>query len=55
LGSRVTFEASGGLRLGDATLVAGTGVDYVAVGAITHSTQILDIALDLTTQFGETV
>jgi nicotinate-nucleotide pyrophosphorylase (carboxylating) len=50
LGSdQVTFEASGGLRLSDATLVADTGVDYVAVGAITHSTQILDIALDLTT------
>ena len=45
----VAFEASGGLRLTDATLVARTGVDYVAVGAITHSAQILDIALDLTT------
>jgi nicotinate-nucleotide pyrophosphorylase (carboxylating) len=45
----VAFEASGGLRLSDATLVAQTGVDYVAVGAITHSAQILDIALDLTT------
>jgi nicotinate-nucleotide pyrophosphorylase (carboxylating) len=49
LGSRVTFEASGGLRLTDATLVARTGVDYVAVGAITHSAKILDIALDLMT------
>jgi nicotinate-nucleotide pyrophosphorylase (carboxylating) len=47
--SGVAFEASGGLRLSDATLVAGTGVDYVAVGAITHSTQTLDIALDLST------
>jgi nicotinate-nucleotide pyrophosphorylase (carboxylating) len=55
LGSRVVFEASGGLRLSDATLVARTGVDYVAVGAITHSAQILDIALDLTTQFDKTV
>ena len=52
---RVAFEASGGLRLSDATLVARTGVDYVAVGAITHSAQILDIALDLTTQFANTV
>ena len=51
LGGRATFEASGGLRLSDATSVAQTGVDYVAVGAITHSAQILDIALDLTTQF----
>ena len=48
-GAAVAFEASGGLRLSDATLVAQTGVDYVAVGAITHSAQILDIALDLTT------
>jgi nicotinate-nucleotide pyrophosphorylase (carboxylating) len=55
LGSRVTFEASGGLRLTDATLVARTGVDYVAVGAITHSAKILDIALDLMTEFGNTV
>ena len=49
LGSRVAFEASGGLRLTNATLVASTGVDYVAVGAITHSATILDIALDLMT------
>lgn len=40
------FEASGGLTLEDAVAVAGTGVDFVAVGAITHSAPILDIALD---------
>jgi nicotinate-nucleotide pyrophosphorylase (carboxylating) len=55
LGPRAAFEASGGLRLRDATLVAQTGVDYVAVGAITHSAQNLDIALDLTPQFANTV
>lgn len=55
LGSRVTFEASGGLRLAGATLVARTGVDYLAVGALTHSAEILDIALDLTTQFDKPV
>jgi nicotinate-nucleotide pyrophosphorylase (carboxylating) len=54
-GGEVAFEASGGLRLSDAPLVARTGVDYLAVGAITHSAQILDIALDLTTQFANTV
>ncbi len=48
-GSTVAFEASGGLRLTDATLVARTGVDYVSIGAITHSAKNLDIALDLTT------
>lgn len=45
----VVFEASGGLTLADAAVVAATGVDYVAVGAITHSAPILDIALDLVT------
>ena len=48
LGDQATFEASGGLTLADAAEVAGTGVDFVAVGAITHSVKILDIALDLT-------
>ena len=48
LGDRATFEASGGLTLADAAEVARTGVDFVAVGAITHSAKILDIALDLT-------
>jgi nicotinate-nucleotide pyrophosphorylase (carboxylating) len=47
--AQATFEASGGLRLHNATSVAATEVDYVAVGEITHSAPILDIALDLTT------
>lgn len=46
-GRRVEFEASGGLRLGEASAVAATGVDYLAVGALTHSAPALDIALDL--------
>jgi len=41
-----TFEASGGLTLLAATEVARTGVNFVAVGAITHSAPALDIALD---------
>ena len=45
LGDRATFEASGGLTFADAAAVAATGVDFVAVGAITHSAPILDIAL----------
>lgn len=47
LGGRAQFEASGGLTLASAASVAATGVDFVAVGAITHSAPILDIALDL--------
>ena len=44
---RTRLEASGGLRLETARLVAGTGVDFVAVGALTHSSPALDIGLDL--------
>jgi nicotinate-nucleotide pyrophosphorylase (carboxylating) len=40
-------EASGGLRLENAREVALTGVDYLAVGGLTHSAPALDIALDL--------
>jgi nicotinate-nucleotide pyrophosphorylase (carboxylating) len=41
------LEASGGLRLETAGAVAGTGVDFVAVGALTHSSPALDLGLDL--------
>lgn len=47
VGGRVLLEASGGLRLEMAADVAATGVDYLAVGALTHSAQALDIGLDL--------
>jgi nicotinate-nucleotide pyrophosphorylase (carboxylating) len=43
----VRLEASGGLTLDDARAVAATGVDYIAVGELTHSAPILDIGLDL--------
>jgi nicotinate-nucleotide pyrophosphorylase (carboxylating) len=43
----VRTEASGGLTLDRAAAVAATGVDYISVGALTHSAPILDIALDL--------
>jgi nicotinate-nucleotide pyrophosphorylase (carboxylating) len=42
----VLLEASGGLTLATAAAVAATGVDFIAVGALTHSAPILDIALD---------
>ncbi|MGD9621272.1 MAG: carboxylating nicotinate-nucleotide diphosphorylase [Mycolicibacterium sp.] len=41
------LESSGGLSLGTAAEYAGTGVDYLAVGALTHSVQALDLGLDL--------
>ena len=44
---RVILEASGGLTLPDAEAVGATGVDYIAVGALTHSARVLDIGADL--------
>lgn len=44
---RARLEASGGLSLAVAAEVAGTGVDYLAVGALTHSAPVLDIGADL--------
>ena len=44
---RALLEASGGLTLAGARAVAETGVDYLAVGALTHSAPALDIGLDI--------
>lgn len=49
VGGRVRLEASGGLTLDVAADVAATGVDYLAVGALTHSAPVLDIGADLET------
>jgi nicotinate-nucleotide pyrophosphorylase (carboxylating) len=43
----VRLEASGGLDLARAAEVASTGVDYLAVGALTHSAPVLDLGFDL--------
>jgi nicotinate-nucleotide pyrophosphorylase (carboxylating) len=42
----VRLEASGGLRLENAREVALTGVDYLSVGGLTHSSRALDLGLD---------
>jgi nicotinate-nucleotide pyrophosphorylase (carboxylating) len=47
LRGRVLLEASGGVRLDDVLRVAQTGVERIAVGAITHSAEAMDIALDI--------
>lgn len=44
---RCRLEASGGLSLAGARQVAETGVDYLSVGALTHSAPVLDIGLDI--------
>ena len=46
-GERVQLEASGGLSLETARAVAATGVDFLAVGALTHSAPVLDLGLDV--------
>ncbi|WP_419705294.1 carboxylating nicotinate-nucleotide diphosphorylase [Promicromonospora sp. NFX87] len=45
--AHVELEATGNLTLEKAQKVAATGVDFLSVGALTHSAPILDLALDL--------
>jgi len=47
LGAQVVLEASGGLTLEVARTVGESGVDFVAVGELTHSARDLDLGLDL--------
>lgn len=49
VGGRAELEATGGLTLATAAEYAATGVDYLSVGGLTHSSPILDIAMDLRT------
>ncbi len=44
---RASLEASGGLTLERARVVAETGVDFISVGALTHSVRVFDLGLDL--------
>jgi nicotinate-nucleotide pyrophosphorylase (carboxylating) len=44
---RARLEASGRITLASARAIAETGVDYLAIGALTHSAPVLDIGLDL--------
>lgn len=46
-GGRVLLEASGGVTLKTIRAIAETGVDYISVGALTHSAPALDFSLDL--------
>ncbi len=46
-GAACSLEASGGLTLERAAAVAATGVDYISVGALTHSVKVFDLGMDL--------
>ena len=45
---KVKFEASGGVTLKKVRQIAATGVDYISVGALTHSARAMDMSLELT-------
>ncbi|NOK63142.1 MAG: carboxylating nicotinate-nucleotide diphosphorylase [Chloroflexi bacterium AL-W] len=47
IGGRAAIEASGGITLETLRSVAETGVDYISVGALTHSARAVDISLDM--------
>jgi nicotinate-nucleotide pyrophosphorylase (carboxylating) len=47
VGGRAKTEASGGVRLDTITAIASTGVDYISVGALTHSARAVDFSLEL--------
>jgi nicotinate-nucleotide pyrophosphorylase (carboxylating) len=44
----VKFEASGGINIRNVRQVAATGVDFVSIGALTHSAPAIDFSLELT-------
>lgn len=44
----IKFEASGGITLKNVRRVATTGVDYISVGALTHSARAIDLSLEMT-------
>jgi len=45
---KVKFEASGGVTLKNIRQIAATGVDYISIGALTHSVRAIDFSLELT-------
>jgi nicotinate-nucleotide pyrophosphorylase (carboxylating) len=45
---KVKFEASGGVTLKTVRQIANTGVDFISVGALTHSARAIDMSLELT-------
>lgn len=49
---RTALEASGGVTLETAPGIAATGVDYISVGALTHSAPALDLSMDVIQQRG---
>ena len=47
-GQNVKFEASGGVTLKNVRVIAATGVDFISIGALTHSPKAIDLSLEMT-------
>jgi nicotinate-nucleotide pyrophosphorylase (carboxylating) len=47
-GRNVKFEASGGVTLKNIRVIAATGVDFISIGALTHSVEAVDLSLEIT-------
>ncbi len=50
IAGRVEIEASGGINISNVRAVAETGVDFISIGALTHSFKAMDISLELEPQ-----
>jgi nicotinate-nucleotide pyrophosphorylase (carboxylating) len=48
IGGRAMTEASGGVTLNNVREIATTGVDFISIGAMTHSARAVDIGMDIT-------
>ena len=46
--NKAKFEASGGVTLKNIRQIAATGVDYISIGALTHSVRAIDLSLEMT-------
>ena len=46
--NKIKFEASGGITLKNIRQIAATGVDFISIGAITHSPRAIDFSLEIT-------
>src|SRR3972149_1834199 len=44
---RALIEVSGGVNLSNVSEIAGTGVDYISIGALTHSARAVDISMEI--------
>jgi nicotinate-nucleotide pyrophosphorylase (carboxylating) len=51
-GTNVKFEASGGVTLKSVRVIAATGVDFISIGALTHSVKAIDLSLEIASTGG---